>query len=137
MANRLNMAKIDAILSLHQRRWSIRRIAKELGINRGTVARHISLNGLLSKQARAPIGSAAGGPEAKQATPEEGAHDANQASMDGGAHEFKIGQAPIGSLDQENGGLRRQNWYVVLQPTDCPKTTVQVATYEHPHPGLI
>ena len=43
MANQLKMAKIDAILALHQRNWSIRRIAKELGIHRDTVARHIQL----------------------------------------------------------------------------------------------
>ena len=41
MANRLKMAKIDAILALHLRQWSIRRIAKELGLHRDTVARHI------------------------------------------------------------------------------------------------
>ncbi len=42
MANRLKMAKIDAILALHQRQWSIRRIAKELHLHRDTVARHIA-----------------------------------------------------------------------------------------------
>lgn len=109
MANRLNMAKIDAILSLHQRRWSIRRIAKELGINRGTVARHIGLHGQASKQARVPIGSAEGCPEAKQATPEGGAQDASQASREGGAGQFKIGQVPIGSPGPE----------ATRQPSQC------------------
>ncbi len=32
MANQLKMAEVDAILALHRRRWSIRRIAKALGI---------------------------------------------------------------------------------------------------------
>ncbi len=41
MANQLKMAKIDAILALHGRKWSIRRIAKESGIHRATVARHV------------------------------------------------------------------------------------------------
>jgi transposase len=74
MANRLKMAKIDAILSLHQRKWSIRRIAKELGVHRDTVARQIRLHEQEAKQAGAPIGS---GAEiaildiSKQATPEE------------------------------------------------------------------
>jgi IS30 family transposase len=36
MANLLKMAKIDAIRALHQRKWSNRRIAKELGIHRVT-----------------------------------------------------------------------------------------------------
>ena len=79
MANQLKMATIDAILTLHQRKWSIRRIAKELGVNRATVARHIFYSQQLSKQARAPIGSEEGCPEAKPATPEGGAHDPKQA----------------------------------------------------------
>ena len=37
MANRLKMAKIEAILGLYERKWSVRRIAKELGIHRDTV----------------------------------------------------------------------------------------------------
>ena len=41
MANRLKMANIDTILSLHQRKWSIRRMAKELGIHRDTVTVHM------------------------------------------------------------------------------------------------
>src|SRR5215470_9825783 len=41
MANRLKVAMIETILRLHQRGWSNRRIARELGIDRGTVARQI------------------------------------------------------------------------------------------------
>ncbi len=38
MANQIKMANIQAILTLHQNNgWSNRRIARELGINRGTV----------------------------------------------------------------------------------------------------
>jgi transposase len=92
MANQLKMATIDAIFALYQRQWSIRRIAKELGIHRGTVARHIRLIRRGSKPARALIGSdehlsldPGGGPEAKTGHPGEG------------AHEVKIGQALIGS----------------------------------------
>jgi transposase len=56
MANHLKMAEIDAILLLHQRNWSIRRIAKELGVHRDTVARHIRERAAPSKQAGAPLG---------------------------------------------------------------------------------
>ena len=42
MANLLKMVKIETIIALHQRKWSIRRIAKELGLHRKTVARHIA-----------------------------------------------------------------------------------------------
>jgi transposase len=103
MANQLKMAKIDAIFSLHQRKWSIRRIARELGINRATVARHILASQEPSKQARAPIGSEGVLLGAKQAISEGGAHDAKQASLEGGGHESKIGQAPIGSAEPATG----------------------------------
>jgi len=45
MANQLKMAMVNAILTLQQRGWSQRRIARELGIDRETVARHIHLPG--------------------------------------------------------------------------------------------
>ena len=54
MANRLKMAMVDAILRLLQRGWSYRRIGRELGIHRDTVAR---LAGK-SKPAKAPLGAA-------------------------------------------------------------------------------
>lgn len=41
MANRLKMAKVSAILLLRQRGWSLRRIARELGVHRSTVTRHV------------------------------------------------------------------------------------------------
>lgn len=42
MANRLKMAIIQAILHLHSLRWSQRRIAEELDIDRDTVRRYLS-----------------------------------------------------------------------------------------------
>lgn len=39
MANRLKMAKVNAILQLRERGWSFRRIARELGVHRDTVSR--------------------------------------------------------------------------------------------------
>jgi hypothetical protein len=41
MANRLKMAKVHSIQVLHARGWSQRRIARELGIHRETVARYV------------------------------------------------------------------------------------------------
>ena len=43
MANRLKMAVVDAIGTLKRRGWSHRRIARELGIDRQTVKRHLDL----------------------------------------------------------------------------------------------
>jgi transposase len=80
MANRLKMAKIDAVFQLHKQHWSIRRIAKELGISRKAVARHLHL----AKVARAPIGSGSIIAGAKEATPES-----------------RVARAPIGSAEPE------------------------------------
>jgi transposase len=41
MSNQLKMADIQSILSLHLRGWKQRRIARELGIDRETVSRHV------------------------------------------------------------------------------------------------
>src|SRR5260370_4291568 len=104
MSNQLKMAKIDAIISLYQRNWSIRRIAKELGIHRDTVARQIQLWEQNSKPARAPLGSAeelAVCPESKPATSGEGAQAPKQATQEEGAHDSKQATfegAPIGSV---------------------------------------
>src|SRR5690242_6773974 len=56
MSNLLQVAVIDTILSLHQRGWSHRRIARELGIHRETVARYLR-QAPAPKPANAPIGS--------------------------------------------------------------------------------
>ena len=58
MANRLTMALADTVKSLHQKGWSQRRIARELGVNRETVARYVQQAQNDSKPANAPTGSA-------------------------------------------------------------------------------
>ncbi|MBP8305331.1 MAG: helix-turn-helix domain-containing protein [Phycisphaerae bacterium] len=45
MANQLKMATADTIVSLAQLGWSQRRIARELGVDRETVARYIQTRG--------------------------------------------------------------------------------------------
>ena len=57
MSNQLKVAMIETILSLRRRGWSQRRIARELGIDRETVARHLQQAAADSKPANAPIGS--------------------------------------------------------------------------------
>lgn len=44
MANELPMARVQTVLTLFQQGWSRRRIARELGLDRGAVARHIRLS---------------------------------------------------------------------------------------------
>jgi len=58
MANQLKMAVANVIITLKQRGWSNRRIARELGIDRATVKRHLELARNDSKPAtNAPPGS--------------------------------------------------------------------------------
>jgi transposase len=94
MANRLKMAKIEAIFSLRQRNWSIRRIAKELGLHRDTVARQVQFHEARAK----PASAAEGAPSAKQATLGVGAPSAKQARPEG---------APIGSATAPSGKWRQ------------------------------
>jgi transposase len=67
MANHLSMATNDFILTLHQRGWSRRRIARELNVDRETVARHLRAHAAPSKPANAPLGSATSEPDSKPA----------------------------------------------------------------------
>jgi IS30 family transposase len=57
MSNLLQVAMIETIQSLRQRGWSKRRIARELGIDRETVARHLRQAPAAPKPAIAPLGS--------------------------------------------------------------------------------
>jgi transposase len=67
MSNLLKVAMIETILSLRQRGWSQRRIARELGIDRATVARYLRRPPAPPKPAIAPIGSAAADDTSKPA----------------------------------------------------------------------
>jgi transposase len=57
MSNLLEVAMIDIILSLYRKGWSQRRIAKQLEINRETVARYVKQARAAPKPANAPTGS--------------------------------------------------------------------------------
>lgn len=54
MANHLKVAKVLSIQTLHDQGWSQRRIARELGVSRESVAKYLREN---SKPAKAPPGS--------------------------------------------------------------------------------
>jgi len=84
MANQLNMATIDTILMLRRQRWSIRRIARTLGIHRDTVARHLQQ----ANQAGAPTDSS----------------EVKLGQAPTGSPEVKLGQAPTGSTDPHQDG---------------------------------
>ena len=66
MANLLTMADIQAILKLHEQGWRQRRIARELDVDRETVAKYIRASGCVPKPAKAPIGSDVAGDQATE-----------------------------------------------------------------------
>ncbi|MGO9113020.1 MAG: helix-turn-helix domain-containing protein, partial [Thermoguttaceae bacterium] len=57
MANLLTMADIQAILGLHEKGWPQRRIARELNVDRETVAKYVRARLCAPKPAKAPLGS--------------------------------------------------------------------------------
>jgi len=93
MANCLRMDLAHTILSLHNLRWPDRRIARELGIHRETVAQHIRLAAEGPKPAnQAPTGS------------EALAKPANQAPT-GSVESKPATQAPTGFLEGVERGV--------------------------------
>ena len=66
MANLLTMADIQAILKLHAQGWPQRRIARELDVDRETVAKYVRASRCLPKPAKAPIGSDKAGDQAAE-----------------------------------------------------------------------
>ena len=97
MANLLQVVMVETILSLHARRWSVRRIARELGIDRETVARHIRLSASDSKPANGPIGSDPSDSDSKPAKASIGS--------DEGAGDSKPANAPLGSGPMDGSSL--------------------------------
>ena len=68
MANRLKVAKVASIIELHQMGWSQRRIARELGVSRDAVARHLKNHqASRSNEAKAPTGSEGQPPQPNKA----------------------------------------------------------------------
>jgi transposase len=99
MANRLNMAKIQAIEQLQALEWSQRKIARELGIDRGAVARHLHGLEKSSKAAIPPTGSS--DPKAATFHPPPGTFSiqADQAGCAASDADSKAAIPPTGSLN--------------------------------------
>jgi transposase len=97
MANYLSMATSDYILILHQRGWSQRRIARELNVDRETIARHLQAQHRASQPANAPIGSGTAEAESKPANAPLGSAPS--------AAESKPANAPLGSADSAEAQL--------------------------------
>ena len=96
MANQLKMADIQAILALHGHGWSSRRIARELGIHRGTVSHYVRQAD--SKPASAPTGfSFPIDPITEPNVVAPGAAGADSVGSSGDALDSKPASAPPGS----------------------------------------
>jgi len=132
MANLLKVAVVNAIVTLRQRGWSLRRIAQELGIHRDTVARHVRLAQAKEaarqnqpnppagsgppKPAIAPLGSGASGPDTSTAKP---------ANAPLGSDSPNPANAPIGSPGCDNNRIPAEPGYgpdggppfIALRPT--------------------
>ena len=74
MANHLKMAQVQAIQALRARGWSFRRIGRELGVHRETVARHVRLAEAESRQPH-PSAEASG---QNRPNPPTGSEDQNR-----------------------------------------------------------
>lgn len=96
MANQLKVAKVLSIQALHAQGWSQRRIARELGIHRETVARYLQET---SKPATAPTGSVESEPDSKPAKAPPGSGDGEDFS--------KPAKAPTGSGPEQEPELSK------------------------------
>lgn len=98
MANQLKMADVQAILTLHQRGWSARRIALELGIHRETVGQYLkgAQAERSSKPASAPLGSEGALDPVTDGSKPASAPPGSEGVL-GGATEAKPASAPPGS----------------------------------------
>lgn len=87
MANILKMAIVQAIQQLHAANWSQRRIARELGIDRGTVARYVK----------------ALQPDPNAAIPPAGSAESNAATFPGVPAQVAKPPDPSDDADSEGG----------------------------------
>jgi len=95
MANHLKMAAVQTVYTLLERGWSQRRIARTLGIDRGTVARYARMARDRAKPARAPLGSDRASPTAY-----DGQGPPKPAKAPTGSDPPKPATPPIGSSSQ-------------------------------------
>jgi transposase len=118
MSYRLKMALVESIFTLHQRGWSQRRIARELGVNRETVARHLRQASGPAKPAIAPTGS----PEAESASKSAIAPLGSELILP----PSKPAIAPLGSDQAEPGPAQGRG---PGRPSDCEPFRALIATW--------
>ena len=98
MVNRLPMAKINAILTLHRQGWSQRQIAATLGVDRKTVSEH--LQAAESKRAKAPTAKAPTGPDSNWAKAPTGPEEASGAAREPASQSSQPGRSDCAAYRQ-------------------------------------
>jgi transposase len=107
MANELKMAIIESILQLHALRWSARRIARQLGIDRGTVGKHLRRALYGPKPAISPAGSDGSKPATNPPAPGGSPSDDGHADSAAAAASSKSAISPSGSEGDSGCSSRR------------------------------
>lgn len=105
MANELKMAIVESIRRLLSLRWSQRRIAKELGIDRGAVARHARSMQADPKPAIPPTGSEAPKPAGLERPPAPGSDPPGCADGAAADADSKPAISPPGSERSPEGRI--------------------------------
>ena len=112
MANLLKVAEVHSIVTLRQRGWSLRRIARELGIHRDTVARHVRLAQAKEAGQNQPNPPAGSGPS-KPANAPLGSEGPNPAIAPLGSQACADGITPA----EPGGGPDGGPAFIALRPT--------------------
>jgi transposase len=122
MSNVLKMAKIHSIQQLYAAGWSQRRIARELEIDRGAVARYLRSSRPDSKPAIVPTGSLDSKPAAISPLPAPGSEGTIENDRSDSAGDSKPANPPTGS----GGEIQSNDLGSPGRPGQC-----------EPHRGLI
>lgn len=120
MANDLKMDKVFAILALHEAGWSNRRIARELGIHRGTVGRHLRLVRVAN-----PLAGPCGGPKPATNLPT----GSEGSGLTGNLAAGLAFEAPAGLSSRADAGSPSNGGFIALRPPAC-RTTLDGAAAE-------
>ena len=107
MANELKMAIVESIFQLRALRWSARRIARELHIDRGTVGKYLKRAGLASKPAIPPAGSNGSKPATHPPAPGGSPPENGSADSSVAAAISKSAISPAGS--NTPSGIKKQS----------------------------
>jgi len=97
MANELKMAIVESILQLRTLRWSARRIARHLGIDRGTVRKYLKQGQSRAKPAISPAGSEGSKPATHPPAPGGSSAENGHADSWGAAADSKPAIPPAGA----------------------------------------